>query len=140
MVRGKYANGRITSLQQLGRGLATFYEHAPITQGHTQRGQLLGTPLMERSSGFEFSVDRWSPRGRTGVSVLQRAMPSGLGVGDPSRTTRSQWYTEASAVRFMGRYELFARGGLVFDLNRRPGSDETNLHLLAGLRVGFPDP
>jgi len=137
MLRGEYLNGRITALQRLGRGQATFYEHNPITQGHTERGQLLGSPLLERSSGLELAVDRWTRRGRAGVTLMQRAMPSDLAEGASAQTARSQWYTEASAVRFVGRNELFARGGVVFDLNRHAGSDEKNLYLQAGARVGF---
>lgn len=137
MIRGEYVNGRITSLQQLGRGQATFFEHSPITQGHTERGQLLGSPLLERSAGFELGVDRWTQRGRAGITVMQRAMPSDLAQGVQLSTARSQWYTEASVVRFVGRHDLFARAGVVFDLNRRPGSDERNIYLLAGARLGF---
>jgi hypothetical protein len=137
MLRGEYVNGRITALQRLGRGQATFYEHTPITQGHTERGQLLGSPLLERSSGIELAVDRWAKWGRVGVTLMQRAMPSDLAEGASVQTARSQWYTEASAVRFMGRNELFARGGVVLDLNRLPSSDEQNIYLLAGARFGF---
>lgn len=137
MVRGEYGNGRIGSIQRLGRGQATFYEHTPVTQGHTERGQLLGTPLLERSSGFELGVDRWASWGRAGFSVMQRAMPSDLSEGVTVATARSQWYTEASAVRFAGKRELFAKAGLVFDLNRQPGRDGTNAYVQVGARVGF---
>ncbi len=137
MVRGEYVNGRIGSIQRLGRGQATFYDHSPITQGHTERGQLLGSPLLERSDGFELAVDRWARWGRAGLTVVQRAMPSDLEEGVSLATARSQWYTEASVVRFVDRGELFARAGLVFDLNRRPGSDELNSYLQAGARLNF---
>lgn len=137
LVRGEYANARITSLQQLGRGQSTFYEHSPVTQGHTQRGQLLGTMLAERSSGFELGVDRWDPRSRFGIMLTQRAMPKDLAEGAELATARSQWYTELSAVRFYGRYELFGKAGMVFDLNRRPQRDEADAHIELGVRFGL---
>ena len=137
LIRAEYANGRISAIQRLARGQGTYYEHGSVTQGHTQRGQSLGTPLLERTGGLEISVDRWASWGRVGATVVQRAMPEDTGEGVRLMAARSQWYTEASVVRFVGRYELFGRGGLVFDLNRRPGSDETNLHLQVGARYGF---
>lgn len=137
LIRAEYVNGGISSIQRLARGQATYYEHTPITQGHTQRGQLLGTPLLERTGGLELAVDRWASWGRLGATLMQRALPEDEGEGVRRVAARSQWYSEASLVRFVGRYELFGQGGLVFDLNRRPGHDETNLHLQAGVRVGF---
>ncbi|MHB1313835.1 MAG: capsule assembly Wzi family protein, partial [Gemmatimonadaceae bacterium] len=137
MLRGEYLNGRITALQRLGRGQATFYEHSPITQGHTERGQLLGSPLLERSNGLELGVDRWATWGRAGVTLMQRAMPIDLSDSQGALTARSQWYTEANGVRFIGRHEVFARAGMVWDVNRRPGTDETNLYLQVGARYGW---
>ncbi len=138
MVRSEFVNGRITELQSIGRGQATFYEHAPITQGHTERGQLLGSYLLERAGGLELSVDRWSPRGRRGLSLMYRAMPADQTAGVQRATARAQWYAEASAVRFFGAQELFAKGGLVFDLNRTPGRDVSNHYLSLGARVRIP--
>lgn len=136
LIRAEYANGRISSIQRLARSQGTFYEHTPITQGHTQQGQLLGTPLLERTGGLEIGIDRWAPWGRLGATIMQRALPEDDGEGVRLAAARSQWYTEASVVRFVGWSEVFARGGLVFDLNRRPGSDGKNLHLLVGVRLG----
>jgi len=138
MLRSELVNGRVTELQTIGRGQATFYEHAPITQGHTQQGQLLGSYLLERSGGLELSVDRWTPRGRRGVSVMYRAMPADQTAGVQQATARAQWYAEASAVRFVGAQELFAKGGVVFDLNRTPGRDVTNGYLSLGARLRMP--
>jgi len=138
MVRGEYANARITALQQLGRGQATFYEHSPITQGHTSRGQLLGSMLAERSGGFEFGVDRWTSRSRLGLTIVQRTMPDNLAEGAELTTARSQWYTAVSAVRLFGRHELFGTVGVVFDINRRPGRDEADAHTQLGVRLALP--
>lgn len=137
MVRGEFVNGRISSIGRLGRGQATFYEHSPITQGHTQRGQLLGTPLLERSSGFELAVDRWARWGRAGLSAMQRSMPDDYSEGVNAASARSQWYLEANAVHFVGKREFFARYGIAFDLNRRASIDDVNHHLQVGARVGF---
>lgn len=137
LVRGEYANARITSLQQLGRWQATFYEHSPITQGHTERGQLLGTPLAERSAGFELGVDRWTRRARVGAVVMQRAMPRDAAEGAELATARSQWYTELNAVRLIGLHELFGKAGMAIDLNRHPQHDEADAYIQLGVRFGL---
>lgn len=136
MLRSELVNGRITELQGIGRGQATFYEHAPIAQGHTERGQLLGSFLLERAGGVELAVNRWTPQGRSGLSVMYRAMPGDLSGVVQGETARSQWYAEASAVRFVGSHEIFARAGVVFDLNRTSNRDARNTYLNLGLRLG----
>ena len=135
MLRTEVVNGRVAELQRIGRGQSTFYDHAPITQGHTERGQLLGSYLMERANGFETSVDRWTRSGRAGFSLMYRAMPSDLGDGVAKATARSQWYAEANGVRFLGGQELFAKAGVVFDLNRTPTRDGYNTYLSLGARL-----
>lgn len=137
MLRGEFVNGRVSMIQDLGRGQSTFYDHTPITQGHTEDGQLLGTPLLERAGGFEVGLDRWAPWGRAGLTIIQRLMPGDLNPAVSAATARSQWYTELSAVRFVGPSEWFAKAGMVFDLNRFPGRDVSNGYLQAGARVGF---
>ncbi len=138
MLRSELANGRITALQTIGRGQATFYEHAPITQGHTEQGQLLGSFLLERGGGLDLSVDRWSPRGRRGVSLMYRAMPADRSDGVQQATARAQWYAEASAVQFVRAQELFVKVGVVVDLNRMPGRDVSNGYLSLGARLRQP--
>ncbi len=131
-VRLEWMSARITSLVRF-RGQSFFYDHTPITEGHTQLGQLLGSPLMERSGGVELAWDRWSRAGRTGVMLTQRALPPTGDEGQPAEATRSQWALEASALRFRGRIDLTARAGVLFDLNRTPGKDVTSLFVGVGV-------
>ena len=131
--RMEYLNGRVTSLQRF-RGQSTFYDHSPITEGHTQFGQLLGSPLLERTGGLEFSADRWNADGRTGFVLIQRSMPASLAEGQTVAVARSQWALEANATRFRGALDVSARAGVVFDLNRTPGNDVTNFYAGFSLR------
>ena len=138
MLRTEVVNGRVAELQRIGRGQSTFYDHARIAQGHTERGQLLGSFLMERANGVEMSVDRWGRHGREGLSLMYRAMSANLSDGVTQATARSQWYAEANSVRFVGAQELFAKVGVVFDLNRTPGRNASNTFLSLGVKLRQP--
>ena len=137
LVRGDLANGRIGSISRVLRGQAFFYEHTPVTQGHTQRGQLLGTTLMERSGGLELAIDKFAPTGRMGAMLTSRAMPVSYGEGSLSGRTRTQWALEGSAVRFRGASEITVRGGLILDVNRWPGRDGHARYISVATRLGF---
>jgi hypothetical protein len=133
-VRYEAANGRIPPLQDLQRGQTTFFEHAPLNQGHTHRGALLGSPLLDRSGGSELAVNRWDSAGRIGASIFQRQMPPDILVGMPRDRTRSQWDVRVSALRFFGLSELSGQIGYVWDLNRFANKDVGNVYVAAGWR------
>ena len=137
-IRAEVASGRVSAIQQIGRGQSTFYDHFPIAQGHTELGQLLGTPLIQRSGGVDAAVDRWSPRGRFGVSLFERQMPADFGVGMPANDARSQWDLGIGGTVFLGRTDLTFQAGHVWDLNRFPGQDVGNSYLRLGTRLGLP--
>ncbi|MEI6739313.1 MAG: hypothetical protein WCK74_03285 [Gemmatimonadaceae bacterium] len=137
LFRGDIANGRIGSISRTNRPQVFFYEHAPITQGHTQRGQLIGTSLLERTGGMELAADRYAPNGRLGLLVTTRAMPPGNEEGVLSTQARTQWALEASAVRFVGAGDVTLRLGWVVDVNRAPGHDGHAAYLSVGSRWGF---
>jgi hypothetical protein len=130
--RVELASARIGELQTIGRSQSTLYDHSVLRQGHTQRGKILGSPLLERSGGVELSVDRWSPRGRIGVLLVERQMPSDLLVGMPRGSARTQWDLALSITRVRGRSRMHAQVGNVWDLNRVPGRDGSNSYVRHG--------
>jgi hypothetical protein len=138
-VRADAANGRIGALQDIGRTQSTFYDHDLLTQGHTEDGQLLGSPLIERAGGVDASVDRWMKRGRMGVSLFERQMPEDLEVGMPANQLRSQWDVGLNGTLFAGaERDITFAVGRVWDLNRFPGTDVCNNYLRLGVRAGWP--
>jgi hypothetical protein len=137
LLRGDLVNGRVGSISRLSRGQALFYEHSPVTDGHTHRGQLLGSPLLERTGGVELAIDRFTPRGRMGAMLVNRAMPSDGAEGQPSAGVRTQWALELTGVRFRGPSDLFARAGVVLDARRAPQRDRHTTYLSVGTRLGF---
>ena len=137
-VRVEVGNGRVAQLQDIGREQSSFYDHTTVTQGHTQLGQLLGSPLIDRSGGVDFSVDRWTSRGRLGLTLLERQMPPDLKVGMPADQLRTQWDVGITGFRTFGKSDVTFAIGHVWDLDRFPGTDVGNTYVRLGLRAGLP--
>jgi hypothetical protein len=137
-LRAEVGSGRVSELQQLGREQSTFYDHTTVSQGHTQYGQLLGSPLIDRSGGIDAALDRWTRSGRFGVSVFERQMPGDLAVGLPPNQMRSQWDLAVNGTLFFGGSDVTFAVGHVWDLDRFPNTDVGNTYVRLGLRAGLP--
>jgi hypothetical protein len=61
-----------------------------------------------------------------------------LDVGMPANQLRSQWDTGVNATRFVGRLDITAAIGRVWDLNRFPGTDVGNNYARVSLRAAWP--
>ena len=137
--RATVADGRIDALQTIGRGQSIFYDHSTITQGHTEAGQLLGTPLIARSGGADFAIDRFTRGGRLGIELMERQMPPDGKVGMPADQLRSQWDLGVGGTLFRGGNDYTFQLGRVVDLNRFPGVNVTNYYIRFGKRMtGLP--
>jgi hypothetical protein len=113
------ASGRIPALIRL-RPQASYYDHFPIRQGHTIRGQLLGTPLMEREGGAEVRVDRYTPGGRSAVILTTRALPNVREEAVPEDLVRQEWAAYVERLQFTAHGTWFARVGAIADMGRWP--------------------
>jgi len=137
-LRVEVGNGRVAALQDIGREQSTFYDHTTLTQGHTESGQLLGSPLIDRSGGVDFSLDRWTTRGRLGLAIFERQMPGDLQVGLPADQLRTQWDVGVTGFRAFGKSDVTFAVGHVWDLDRFPKTDVGNTYVRLGLRAGLP--
>ncbi|MEP6762755.1 MAG: hypothetical protein ABJB66_00525 [Gemmatimonadaceae bacterium] len=133
--RAEYLNGRVTSIEVF-RPQATFYEHFTITQGHTNLGQLLGSPLLERTGGFEVAVDRWGKGGKLGAMLQERSMPLTLGVGVPANAARAQWALQLNGTQHVRNMEYGMRAGVVWDFNRTANNNAENFFIGGSVRIG----
>lgn len=133
-VEATSASARIPSMNVF-RGQAAFYEHAPVTQGHTNRGHLLGTRLLERTSGAEIRVDRHGPAGRIGLLLGTRDLANERALVTDEINLRREWSLVAEAWHANSRgLEWFARVGGIADLNRfRDGRDAYSAVLGTGV-------
>lgn len=126
------AGSRVAAFDSL-RGQATFYEHSPIRQGHTQRGQLLGTALLQGLGGAELRIDRYSLTERRALILHTRYLPNRGDLAVQESQLRSEWGVMAEWMRLTSRGALHARLGGIADVGRHPTSgDAFSLHLTLG--------
>jgi hypothetical protein len=111
------------------RGQAWFYEHSPLRQGHTLRGQLLGSPLLQREGGGELRLERYDPAGRDGLVLRTRSLPNERSEFVAPGNVRQEWSVMFERTRWKRRGYWRLRAGGVADLGYSPAGDAYNLHL-----------
>ncbi|WKW12454.1 hypothetical protein Strain138_001747 [Pseudogemmatithrix spongiicola] len=114
------ASGRIPPIEVF-RPQATFYEHTPVSQGHTNRGRLLGTRLLERTGGAELRLTRGSRAGALSLIAGTRDLANERRLVVSEEALRREWSLLVEWTR-RGRHglEYFGRVGGIADLNRHP--------------------
>ena len=134
-LRAEVTNSRVTDLVG-GRTEGLFYEHGQIAQGHTQYGQLLGSPAVRGGGGATVALDRYSPDGRVTVSFTRTdeagEAQGGLGTGATSALTMD-------VLRFRRGFDLSGQLGVIFDTGVQSSTDRFQVHASMGARfpVGF---
>lgn len=127
------------------RGEGLIYLHQPLTQGHTYNGQMLGANVAPGAgSAQQFAYERFTPGGRlTGfisrVSMGERSAREPDYVSGPAIVNPNdvQYSLGVEATRFIGPFDVTARGAMVQELNRYFQSDKGNLNLSLVVRQGF---
>lgn len=128
-------NTRITHLSVF-RGQTRPYQHNPIRQGHTQRGQVLGSPSGQGGLATIVGVDQYRPDGRWTVEYARRVRQSSVNEAAPEERWDVYHSLRAERLRFGRNADLFLGAGLVTELNRNFTRDAFNLRLDAGWRFG----
>jgi len=141
-VRGELVNGQISHLIRV-RTQVHHYRHSWVVQGHTQHGQILGSPAVRGGQGSILGIDLHRPWGRLS--------------GDWTRIIRMEWggYWEGNesfpdlggidlmnglgigGVAFVGPVDLTANLRGVWNLNRNLWDDVFNTNLGLGMRIAF---
>lgn len=123
-----------------GRERPPVYIHAgEPAQGHTERGQLLGSAAGLGGAATVVAVDLYQPGGRWTVQ-LTRLLRQDAGdfpkTGQINPRARDLQHTLAlERLVFRGRYDLFARAASVYEMNRDFRRDAFNLNLVFGVRA-----
>ena len=136
-------NARKGQVREL-RFQSDLYWHAGVDQGHTNRGQILGSPAAYGGSGFILAIDSYSSWGRWRASWLREARDEGLATcttfacGKPAADgpTQDVMYSLGGEVLwFKGRWEWTGGLTVTWNLNRNFESDRWNLRPAVRSRV-----
>ena len=129
------------SLLAQARGVVPFYIHGTVRQGHTERGQLLGSYAGFGGAGGIAALETYYPGGRWTLSwtrILQRQR--GAFFPDSILDSRGLDVMHAltwSALFFRGRYDITTSASLVYEFNRNFRADYVNLNATFGLRASL---
>ena len=138
-------NGRKGQIRELRRQV-DLYKHFGVRQGHTNRGQILGSPAAYGGSGFMLAIDSYSSWGRWRASLLREARDEGLascttnacGMPSTDGPTQDVMYSlGGEALWFKGRWEWTGGLTVTWNLNRNFESDRWNLRPTLRSRVSF---
>lgn len=135
-LRGELLNAEPSHLDRT-RFQAPFYVHAGARQGHTSRGQILGSPAAYGGAASMVAADYLHPGGRlTGFWKREVRQEQGdfLRTGEAERLDVMQ-SLGAEALVFSGRWEMFGAMEGVYGFNRNFSSDVANLSATLGLRA-----
>ena len=135
----EFFDGDVRAIAQQ-RPTGFLYTHTPLRQGHTQRGQLLGSPIgVGGITGQRIAWERFAPTGSLRVT-LQRWQPQSRPSTDPqslfppafTRLVRAHdWVVDASVggTRVRGATTLGLDAGIAYAGVRHFGGSRTNLYL-----------
>lgn len=133
VVRGELVNTSASHLQR-ARRQEPFYVHASTRQGHTNLGQLLGSPAAYGGGGATVGVDAYHRGGRVTIEwqrTVRRELDDYLetGIEDRPDVLNS---IGADGVLFMGRWDLTGGVAVVHNSNRNFESSLFNLSARLG--------
>ena len=124
-VRGELLNTEISHLN-LVRAQTPPYVHTPITQGHTQLGQLLGAPGGFGGGTTVVAVDWVNAGGRRSITWRRVMREPILNTTDPRDVIQA---VTADWVIFRPRIDLKPEATAVYNVNRAGSSSVLNLRL-----------
>ncbi len=116
-LRAEVVESQVSHLREV-RSQGPFYVHTRTTQGHTVRGQILGSPAVYGGGGSVVALESHSRAGRWQLDWTRTRMGGGLSIAAP----------EVDVIHSLGGQALIFRGGLDATVGVR-GSLNRNRHL-----------
>lgn len=136
VLRGELLNSQVTMLEQV-RGQSRFYVHSRVRQGHTARGQILGSAAAMGGGGGLLEMDLFHRGGRWTVSgsrMIRNDRPPAPTAGEPGPRGHDVLYSlHAETLMFLRNFDLTARIGGAYNLNRDYRKDVFNVNAAFGL-------
>jgi hypothetical protein len=136
VLRVEWVNSRVTHIHRV-RPQGPFYSHTLFQQGHTNRGELLGSVAVPGGGGGVMGLDAYDREGVTTMELhrIGRAVPPGEGA--PSESGYDvQYAARVTRTRFRRGLDLTAGATAVWEMNRNFGRDAFDLNLHVGARFG----
>ena len=137
-VRGEVLNAARSHLFR-ARRQEPFYVHSVTRQGHTERGQILGSPAAYDGAGSTLALDLYDPRGRVTASWTRLFRQDEVDLAQPDSVLPSPLdVTHAlgvNALLFAGRFDVTAGVTGVYEFNRYEAGNAFNLNVVLGLRA-----
>jgi hypothetical protein len=143
-LRGELLNAQVSHVART-RDQNASYQHWSVRQGHTHRGQLLGSAWGYGGAAAVLAADYFHSRGRWTVewSRLMRAerieretIEWRIGSRDPNSLDLIHT-TGVEALLFVGRFDLMGALRGVYNTNRNFSSNVFNVNASIGFRVGI---
>lgn len=132
---GEVTNSEVSHLQRV-RPQAPFYLHGLLRQGHTQKGQLLGSPAVYGGSGSILSIGHYHPGGRVSFFVERTLRGEPSGVTDPDSggpRLDVQLSSGVESISFWRNLEISGGVSGILNLNRGYSRDVFNLNARLGV-------
>jgi hypothetical protein len=138
VVRGELVNGRVTHLA-LTSQQSPWYVHGGVRQGHTNRGQALGSAALYGGGASLIAVERYNDRGRRTLSWER------LQLGDSRQAFHAapsllhndvahQWSVDV--LRLGRRADLEFGASVIYEINRQLRGDAFSLRTAIGISPG----
>lgn len=136
VLRGEVMNAEVSHLFRV-RPQVRYYIHSRMRQGHTQRGQILGSQHGYGGAATEVGVDRYRPWGRWTVE-WSRALYDRRGRYWQTGIVEREAADTGHALRgevlwFHGDLEVSGRLETLYRFNRHFEDDDVNLHAAVGV-------
>ena len=139
-LRAELVDGRVTHLVEV-RQQSPFYVHTDVRQGHTHRGQVLGSPVVYGGMGSTVTLDRYDRAGRWSVHwarSLQDAFGYQASLAQSGLGVTALQALGIERLHFVRGFEVGSRVVAAYEVNRHfSGSDAFNLNLGLQVRRGL---
>lgn len=137
-LRAEWLDTQPSHLQVTRRWQGHMYTHARSRQGHTHRGQILGSPAAFGGGGGTLALDAYGPGGRWGVALSRVRVRSPIGRAPaPDAKVDVVHSLAGEAVLFRPGFDLVAGVRASYELNRHYRGDAMNLSASIGGRLGL---
>ena len=136
-LRAEWVNTQPSHLALTRRWQGFLYTHSGTPQGHTHRGQLLGSLAAYGGGGGTLGLDAYHRRGRWTLELARTRLREPDAADSTARGVDVLSSLSAEALYFAGGVDLIVRVRGTHEANRYFAGDATNFSAYVGARLGL---